>query len=147
MVANVLRARLHDINECLSNRLATHDTNTTNRTRQARQKHQALSRRCLALATKVQVLRNRGYALDRTEEELRQKLLELEKQALDPNLNGRQEEIWARLTVLRERADQIAADTKTLGEAAQSAAEGDLLSEKEKETIKKVSSSIRHHEH
>jgi nuclear pore complex protein Nup54 len=150
--AQILRNRLHDIHKCLEERLQKHDTETTIRARKARQKHQALSRRCLALATKVQVLRNRGYALDRTEEELRQKLTELEKQAFDPVLNGRQEEIWARMAVVRERAEMIAQETKRLGDAAQQAAQDEqLMSEKEKETIKKVrhkkNRHARHHQY
>ena len=138
LAAQALRNRLHDINTCLAERLATHDTKTTGRTRQVRQKHQALSRRCLALAAKVQVLRNRGYALDRTEEELRQKLAQVENLAFSPVLYGRQEEIWARLAVIRERVDQITLDSNALGAATVQAQDADLLTEQERETLKKV---------
>jgi len=66
-----------------------------------------LSQRCLALATKVQILRNRGYALDSAEEELRKRLMTLERGVFDSALTGREEEIWARLLGVRKRAKQL----------------------------------------
>lgn len=79
-----------------------------------------LSQKCLNLATKTQILRNRGYALDAAEEELAQKLRKLEKQVLDPALGGREEEIWARMVSLRERGRILQAELERSGGAAQS---------------------------
>lgn len=99
-----LQTRLHEINNSLTAMLQNHDLVVSVRAVDARRKHVALSRRCLALATKVQVLRNRGYAMDSTEEELKKKLIQLETGVFDPAINGREEEIWARMVGVRERA-------------------------------------------
>jgi nuclear pore complex protein Nup54 len=112
--ARALQTRLHELNEILTKILQAHDLQYSVRSQEARRKHAVLSRRCLALATKVQVLRNRGYALDGVEEQLRTKLSELEKTAFDPMLSGRQEEIWAKMNVLRDRAQLLKNETDRL---------------------------------
>lgn len=99
-----LQQRLHEINNSLAAMLQNHDLEISVRTVDAKRRHVALSQRCLQLATKVQLLRNRGYAMDSAEEELRQKLTELERGVFDPLLSGRQEEIWARMVGIRARA-------------------------------------------
>ncbi|KAI9831226.1 MAG: hypothetical protein M1819_005154 [Sarea resinae] len=101
---NALQTRLHEINNCLTIMLQNHDLVISIRATDARRKHLALSQRCLALATRVQVLRNRGYAMDGAEEELKKKLVTLEREVFDPALSGRGEEIWARMVGVRERA-------------------------------------------
>ncbi|MCJ1415398.1 hypothetical protein MMC32_001730 [Xylographa parallela] len=103
----VLHGRLYEINAGLTALLTKHDVDITTRAAQCRRKHQALSQKCLALATKTQLLRNRGYAMDGPEEELRQKLLMLERQVFDPALEGRGEEIWARMVSVRERGRSL----------------------------------------
>jgi nuclear pore complex protein Nup54 len=70
----------------------------------AKRKHAVLKRRCLVLATKVQVLRNRGYAMGGDEDDLKAKIVALEKNVGDPGLDARQEEIWARMITVQERA-------------------------------------------
>jgi len=115
---NALNVRVHEINESLKLRMEEHELKFSIRTQEARRKHIAVSRRCLALATRVQVLRNRGYALDSAEEELKNKLGKLEKTTFDPVLSGRQEEIWARMTVVRERAQMLKDETEKLGKQA-----------------------------
>lgn len=45
--------------------------------------------------------------MDGAEEQLRQKLMALEKHVFDPSLNGRGEEIWARMVSVRERGRQL----------------------------------------
>ncbi|KAI9792290.1 MAG: hypothetical protein M1816_002515 [Peltula sp. TS41687] len=103
--------RLHQINDGLTLLLNKHDLIISVRTQEAKRKHQALSARFLALATKVQVLRNRGYAMSGDEEELKKKLLGLERAVFDPALQGRSSEIWARMVSIRARVralhDQI----------------------------------------
>ncbi|ODQ66383.1 hypothetical protein NADFUDRAFT_45861 [Nadsonia fulvescens var. elongata DSM 6958] len=71
--------------------------------------------RTLSLATKLQVLRNRGYVLKPEEEILNQKLKELNQQMDDPKVFGRINEIWARMSVLRERANGINKQMADLG--------------------------------
>lgn len=99
----VLRGRLKEINDGLNALLQKHDLETSIRVVECRRKHLMLSKQCLNLAAKTQVLRNRGYAMDAAEEELSKKLLTLEKRVTDPALTGRSEEIWARMVSVRER--------------------------------------------
>lgn len=113
-----LYERVREVDASLSKRIEEHDLGFTVRAAEARRRHTALSRRCLALATKVQVLRNRGYALDGAEEDLKARLGKLEQEAFDPVVNGRQEELWARMTVVRERARLLKEETERLGKAA-----------------------------
>lgn len=110
-----LQARLHEINSSLTAMLQAHDLDITVRTNDAKRRHVVLSQRCLQLATKIQVLKNRGYALDGAEEGLRKKLLQLERNMFDPRLNGRQEEIWARMVGLRERARFLQEEAEKTG--------------------------------
>ncbi|KAJ8121963.1 hypothetical protein ONZ43_g1717 [Nemania bipapillata] len=71
--------------------------------------------RCLALATKVQVLRNRGYALDKDEDELKIKLETLDQNLTDPALSARTEELWSRLLLLRGYADTLRGEIERQG--------------------------------
>ncbi|KAK6593366.1 nucleoporin nup44 [Botrytis cinerea] len=95
--------RLHNINASLSNLLQNHDTRTSIRAMDARRKHVVLKQRCIALATKVQVLRNRGYALNR-------------KGASDPALGARAEEIWARMINVQERGRLLRTELEKVGQ-------------------------------
>jgi len=109
--------RLHELNDFLTQKLQNHDLVTSVRAADARRKHQALSQRCLRLATKVQVLRNRGDALDVSEEDLKQKLVALERDMFDPALAGRAEEIWARMVGVRERMKVVQEETEKAGKS------------------------------
>ncbi|MCJ1396566.1 hypothetical protein MMC18_009457 [Xylographa bjoerkii] len=130
----VLHGRLYEINAGLTALLTKHDVDLTTRTAECRRKHQALSQRCLALATKTQVLRNRGYAMDGAEEELRQKLLTLEKQVFDPELEGRGEEIWARMVSVRDRGRTLQYEMEKRGLAGLNGNEQKL----DEETLEKA---------
>lgn len=63
----------------------------------------------------MQVLKNRGYALDSGEEELRKKLVALEGMICDPALSGRGEEIWARMVSIRERGRTLEREFEKAG--------------------------------
>ncbi len=108
-------ARLHEINDSLTRMMQNHETKTSIRTMDARRKHVVLKQRCLALATKVQVLRNRGYAMAADEEDLRAKLVALEKQVTDPGLGARGEEIWARMLIVQDRARTLKNEIEKAG--------------------------------
>jgi nuclear pore complex protein Nup54 len=99
--------KLHEINASLEAMLSKHDLSISVRALDARRKHTMLKQRCLTLAAKAQVLRNRGYALGGDEEDLKAKLLALERGACDPGLSARAEEIWARMIGVRNRASQM----------------------------------------
>ncbi|KAK0612553.1 nucleoporin complex subunit 54-domain-containing protein [Bombardia bombarda] len=99
--------KLHEINACLDAILSRHDLEHSVRALKARRRHAELSKRCLALASSVQVLRNRGYALSSDEDELKQKLSGIDRGLQDPALSARMEELWSRLIVLRGYADSL----------------------------------------
>ncbi|KAL1655125.1 Nucleoporin nup57 [Didymella pomorum] len=132
-----LRTRLHEINNALSVLKDTHELNVASRITEAKRKHVVFTQRTLALATKVQILRNRGYVMDTQEEDLRKKLVELEKKTFDPVLGGRQEEIWARMSGVRERARILQEETEKLGKNIDSQ-NGELLSEADQQALEKL---------
>ena len=111
----ILRGRLKEINDGLNSLLQKHDLDTTIRLVECRRKHLLLSKQCMALAAKTQVLRNRGYVMDAAEEELSKKLVGLERQVTDPALAGRSEEIWARMVSVRERVRLVQREYEKAG--------------------------------
>ncbi len=133
----ILRGRLHEINDGLNSLLQKHDLHISIRAAECRRRHQKLARQCLLLASKTQVLRNRGFAMDSAEETLRQKLLVLEKNVLDPALNGRSEEIWARMVSTRERVRQLQREFERAGKGVQ--VEDGVVDEEVMKRVKKVS--------
>jgi nuclear pore complex protein Nup54 len=133
-----LRTRLHEINNSLLVLKDAHELTVATRISEAKRKHIVFTQRTLALATKVQILRNRGYVMDQQEEDLKKKLIELEKQAFDPVLGGRQETIWARMSSVRERARILQAETEKLGKTLDQQQNGELLSEEDQKALEKV---------
>jgi nuclear pore complex protein Nup54 len=133
-----IQLKLHELNDVLTKRLQAHDLQYSVRAAEARRKHIVLSRRTLALATKVQVLRNKGYTLDTNEEQLKAKINGLWDEAFDPVFSGRQEEIWARLSVLRERAGQLQKEAEDLSKQIDSSKDSSLDPEQMKK-VEKVS--------
>jgi nuclear pore complex protein Nup54 len=115
---SIFNSELHRINEKLGTLLQHHETITSIRAMDARRKHMVLKRRCLVLATKVQILRNRGYAMGGDEEDLKAKLIALEKGVSDPGLDARQEEIWARMVTVQERARLLKNEIEKNGQPA-----------------------------
>lgn len=99
--------KLHEINNCLDAILSKHDLDWSVKMIEARRKHEHLRRRTLVLARKVQVLRNRGYALSGDEDDLRIKLENMDKAVQDPAVNARLDELWSRLIWLREQAQAL----------------------------------------
>lgn len=96
--------KLHEINNSLEAMLSRHDLILSVRALDAKRKHTLLKQRCLSLAARVQILRNKGYTMEQDEQELKDKLFSLERQVCDPGLLARAEEIWARMVGVRERA-------------------------------------------
>ncbi|ODA83641.1 hypothetical protein RJ55_02156 [Drechmeria coniospora] len=113
--------RLHQINGSLDAILQRHELETEVRALAARRRQTAVSERCLALAARVQILRNRGYALSGDEDDLKNRLQSLEKEVQDPSLGAREEELWSRLIVLRGYSDRL---NKELDKPAGSDGEG-----------------------
>lgn len=134
---HTLRGRLHEINSGLIKLLQKHELSISVRAAECRRKHLRLSHQCLGLAAKTQVLRNRGYAMDGPEEELRNKLLLLEKSVLDPALNGRSEEIWARMVSVRERGRLLQREFEKAGRGL-SHEQGQMVDEEVMRRVKKV---------
>ncbi|KAK4984210.1 Nucleoporin nup57 [Elasticomyces elasticus] len=119
-----LRNRLHEMNNSLTTVMRKHDVEIDVKIQESRRRSRMLQARVLSLAARVQMLRNRGYALDGAEEELRRKLAALEKNVCEPGFEGRSEEVWARLVGLRERARWLEQEGEKMGAAARSVAAG-----------------------
>ncbi|BFZ55527.1 hypothetical protein PYCC9005_002568 [Savitreella phatthalungensis] len=106
------------MNECaakldeLANRHALH---ASPKLSAARQRQQELARRALALAAKTQVLKCRGYALRPEEEQLRQRLRDLQERANRPDTLGRLDDVWAKMTLLKQRQKQISKEIEADG--------------------------------
>ena len=130
-----INARLHEINTALDQIMSKHELETSVRALEARKRHQTLRKRCVALAAKVQVLRNRGFSLGGEEDELKMKLEALGRQMDDPALGARTEELWSRLIVLREYSDRLKGELARRGPGG--AEEG--LGEEVEAKAKKVS--------
>lgn len=133
----MMQVRLHEINNALTELLSRHDLKISVKIAACRRKHTVLSQRCLALAAKTQILRNRGYAMDETEEELQKKLHQLERSVFDPSLNGRTEEIWARMLAIREQSKRLQLEVEKTGQESNQQAD-DELDESALKTAKKV---------
>ncbi|KFA64821.1 hypothetical protein S40285_01349, partial [Stachybotrys chlorohalonatus IBT 40285] len=125
--------RLHQINVCLDAILQRHELETEVRAIAARRRQVTISQRCLALAARVQVLRNRGYALSGDEDDLKNKLESLEREVQDPAVGAREEELWSRLIVLRGYADQL---NREMDKPTNS--DGDALDEETEAKAKRV---------
>jgi len=125
--------RLHEINNALDSMLNKHDVVLSVRALEAKRRHTVLKQRCLVLATKVQILRNRGYAMNGDEEDLKIKLEKLERGVCDPGLVARSEEIWARMVGVRERARILKDEMEK-----QVAAIGDVLDEETARKAEKI---------
>ncbi|KAF3397766.1 Nucleoporin [Penicillium rolfsii] len=133
----MLQTRLHEINNCLTDLLSRHDLKISVKVADARRKHIVLSKRCLALAAKTQILRNRGYAMDDAEEELKKKLTQLERSVFDPSLNGRGEEIWARMLAIHEHSKRLQVEMDRAGANVTANGE-DEIDEQTMKTAKKI---------
>lgn len=129
--------RLHDINASLDAQLEIHSQRIATRVTECRRRHIVASQRTLALAAKIQILRNRGYVMDNAEEELSTKLKQLEREVFDPTLNGREQEIWARMLGIRERGKRLKAEMEKAGPTAKN--EDASLDEETVQIAKKVS--------
>lgn len=137
-VLGLLQGRLHEINNGLTALLRRHDLEIAPRAAECRRRHVRLAKKTIELASKTQVLRNRGYAMDVGEEELRVKLVELERKVMDPGLEGRTEEIWARMVILRDRGRMLEAEMERVGRAAAAVGNQGKEGAIDEETLKRV---------
>ncbi|OAP61520.1 hypothetical protein AYL99_03723 [Fonsecaea erecta] len=124
---------LQEINTSLDVQLDKHRQNVATRLEECKRRQAAAAQRTLALAVKVQILRNRGYVMDNAEEELKAKLEKLQREVFDPSLNAREQEVWARMLGIRERAKRLKSEMEKLAPAASASGEDTTLDE---ETIK-----------
>lgn len=114
-----LRGRLHEMSRSLEAIMSAHSQRISINLEVSRRRHAALAQRTLGLAVKCQVLRNRGYALDAQEEGLRKVLVGVGREVGDPGFGGREEEVWARMVSLRERARWLEEEGKRVGRVVQ----------------------------
>ena len=68
---------------------------------------------------------------------MKKKLAQLERSVFDPSLNGRAEEIWARMLAIQEQSKRLQAEIERAGPSAASQAE-DELDENTMKAAKKV---------
>ncbi len=127
---------LQEINNSLNIQLELHQQKVAARLAECKRRQLATSRRTLALAVKVQILRNKGYVMDNAEEELKAKLEKLERDVLDPSLDAREQEVWARMLGIRDRAKRLKSEMDKIKPAA--AAEEPALDEGTIRTAKQV---------
>lgn len=127
---------LKEINDSLDRQAQVHQQTVAARLAECKRRQLATSRRTLALAVKVQILRNKGYVMDNAEEELKAKLEKLEREVFDPSLDAREQEIWARMLGIRERAKRLKMEMDKIAPLA--AAEEPTLDEGTIRTAKQV---------
>ena len=130
---------LQEINTSLDVQLDRHRQNVATRLEECKTKQAATAQRTLALAVKVQILRNRGYVMDNAEEELKAKLENLQRAVFDPSLNAREQEIWARMLGIRERAKRLKLEMDRITPTANADEEDSTLDEETIRAAKKVS--------
>jgi nuclear pore complex protein Nup54 len=132
---------LQEINTSLEVQLDRHRQNVATRLEECKRRQAAAAQRTLALAVKVQILRNRGYVMDNAEEELKAKLETLQREVFDPSLNAREQEIWARMLGIRERAKRLKMEMDKIAPTANADAEDSGLDEETIRAAKKVSTT------
>jgi nuclear pore complex protein Nup54 len=133
---------LQEINTLLDVQLDRHRQNVATRLEECRRRQAATAQRTLALAVKVQILRNRGYVMDNAEEELKAKLENLQREVFDPSLNAREQEIWARMIGIRERAKRLKLEMEKIAPTAHANKDDPTLDEETIKAAKKVSDSL-----
>ncbi|KIX94188.1 uncharacterized protein Z520_10215 [Fonsecaea multimorphosa CBS 102226] len=129
---------LQEINTSLDIQLDKHRQNVATRLEECKRRQAAAAQRTLALAVKVQILRNRGYVMDNAEEELKAKLEKLQREVFDPSLNAREQEVWARMLGIRERAKRLKFEMEKLAPAAAANGEDNTLDEETTKAAKKT---------
>ncbi|KIX09728.1 uncharacterized protein Z518_00809 [Rhinocladiella mackenziei CBS 650.93] len=137
---------LQEINTSLDVQLDKHRQNVATRLEECKRRQAATAQRTLALAVKVQILRNRGYVMDNAEEELKSKLEKLQREIFDPSLNAREQEVWARMLGIRERTMRLKMEMEKIAPAA--AEEDSTLDEETvkgaKKTLEAYDTQLRH---
>ncbi len=133
-----MNQHMHEINSSLEAMMTKHDTEIDPRIKEAKRKHMVLKQRTLALATKVQIMRNKGYVMDQNEEALKAKLSVLEKSVMDSQIRSRAEEIWARMVQIQSQSKFLEKEM-----AKNAAASGSTLDEESAARAMKVCSQIR----
>ena len=137
MAVSSCNVMLTEINNSLDLQVETHQQKVAARLAECKRRQTVASRRILALAVKVQILRNKGYIMDGAEEDLKSKLEKLERDICDPRLDAREQEIWARMLGIRERARRLKTEMDRLAPEAE--AEEPILEEGTIQTAKQVS--------
>ncbi|EHY55002.1 Nucleoporin NUP57 [Exophiala dermatitidis] len=137
---------LQEINTSLDIQLDKHRQNVATRLEECKRRQAATAQRTLALAVKVQILRNRGYVMDNAEEELKSRLEKLQRDVFDPSLEAREQEIWARMLGIRERTKRLKMEMDRI---APSANEEDSTLDEEtikaaKKTLEAYDIQLRH---
>ena len=102
------RILLNAVNGKVDELLQKHDLDNTTRIMRAKTRHTQLSRRLLRLATVLAILKLKGYPLLPEEEEILRQFGLLNAKLNDPNNPlGKLNDAFARLAILKERAEDL----------------------------------------
>lgn len=98
------RVLLQQINEKYKNLSDKHNLDTSSRIISIKSRNETISKRILKLVSILAILKSKGYQLSPSEEKLIQTLKELLNRSNDPSGLGKSNELWARLSILKEKA-------------------------------------------
>jgi nuclear pore complex protein Nup54 len=129
---------LREINTSLDVQMDKHRQDVATRLDECKRRQASTAQRTLSLAVKVQILRNRGYVMDNAEEELKAKLEALQREVFDPGFGAREQEIWARMLGIRERAKRLKQEMEKLAPSASGDKDEPVLDEATQAVAKKV---------
>lgn len=103
------RVILSQILEKLTNLSQRHDLDTATRILAAQSRNIKIQQRILRLGAQLAILKNKGFPLTVNEEEMLKEFNKLLQRSNDPAGLGKNNELWARLAVLKDRAKTISA--------------------------------------
>ncbi|KAL3232375.1 Nucleoporin NUP57 [Nakaseomyces bracarensis] len=144
-IENVAQARviLNQILDKSTQLQQTHSFDTAARIMKVQARNVQIEKRILKLGTQLAILKNRRLPLTIAEEKMWGQFQELLKHSNDPAGLGKTNELWARLTVLKERAktisDQLDSKLTIIGEnGGQTGKQADGTPDEVNEKIDKV---------
>lgn len=136
------RVILNKVNDNLNNLSSLHDLSNSTRLLNCKTKHKQLSKKLLKITTILSILKSKGYPLTHEEEKLRDEFDNLLKKLNDPIGLGKTNELWAKLSNLKERGKNLdlqLGDVNLNGESELSNDENDPV-------IQKISSILLKHQ-
>ncbi|GME99526.1 unnamed protein product [Ambrosiozyma monospora] len=134
------RLLLNEINDKLVKLSDKHDLDSSSRLLQCRLRQKQLNLKLLRIAINLSILNYKGYQLTNDEEKLVSKFHELLNKIDDPIGLNRANELWARLSNLKQRLGNMSSNQAQLAELVSShdSSNGDGPNNKNEAVIKKL---------